>query len=571
MTLQNQYLMVGQSAKNRLFGIAPFRRTISRRTMNSMAANNNRNASPMQMLISRKFNMSNSRLAVIIVGFITLAVGIILSSIPWLDYIIMKQLRIINGTLSYHYWHKPGVLRLTKVFIFNMTNPDGFLNNGEKPRLMEIGPFIYKESMEKVNVQFYDNGTVSFQHNKVLQFVPHMSVPDAETLKLVVPNIPLLTLTTQANSLNVVLRKGISLFLKMTGMQPFKTVTIKEFIFGYDDTLTSLANQYFPEGKRPPKKMGLFLLRNGTLTDKASIFTGVDGMSNFGYMDRLNGLDHLPYWDGECSSIQASEGSFFPPREQTKSDLVYLFDKDLCRSWPLKYREMAKKDGIDVGIYTPAEHMFDPSDPDYETCYCTSDEGCPVKGVQSISPCQFGAPIYISLPHFYNGDQSLLDAVEGLNPNKEKHETFLKIQPRLGVPLEARARVQINLKVEQSSIAAVRQFPSIMYPVMWLEEGVDELPPHLIRWIFMATTFADKYCPIITYGVIVLGILVLIFVFVRTYQNMVFTVENLERGKRTLKRGSSFIVNGQHKLMVMRESYSLLNNPIAETTDGGSS
>lgn len=87
----------------------------------------------------------------------------------------------------------------------------------------------------------------------------------------------------------------------------------------------------------------------------------------------------------------------------------------------------------------------------------------------------------------------------------------------------------------------------------------------------MATTFADKYCPIITYGVIVLGILVLIFVFVRTYQNMVFTVENLERGKRTLKRGSSFIVNGQHKLMVMRESYSLLNNPIAETTDGGSS
>lgn len=58
--------------------------------------------------------------------------------------LLFQNLKLWNGTLSYHYWQKPGVLRLTKVFIFNVTNPDGFLHNGEKPKLQEIGPFVYK-------------------------------------------------------------------------------------------------------------------------------------------------------------------------------------------------------------------------------------------------------------------------------------------------------------------------------------------------------------------------------------------------------------------------------------------
>jgi len=39
------------------------------------------------------------------------------------------------------------------------------------------------------------------------------------------------------------------------------------------------------------------------------------------------------------------------------------------------------------------------------------------------------APVYLSYPHFYNADQKLLEDVEGLLPDKEKHETFFKIQP----------------------------------------------------------------------------------------------------------------------------------------------
>jgi hypothetical protein len=44
-------------------------------------------------------------------------------------------------------------------------------------------------------------------------------------------------------------------------------------------------------------------------------------------------------------------------------------------------------------------------------------------------PAHTGAPAYLSFPHFYQADPALLDAVEGLKPEKEKHQTYFLIQP----------------------------------------------------------------------------------------------------------------------------------------------
>lgn len=45
--------------------------------------------------------------------------------------------------------------------------------------------------MEKVNVKFHENNyTVSYQHKKILQFVPELSI-DKNT-PIVTPNIPML-------------------------------------------------------------------------------------------------------------------------------------------------------------------------------------------------------------------------------------------------------------------------------------------------------------------------------------------------------------------------------------------
>lgn len=69
-------------------------------------------------------------------------------------------------------------------------------------------------------------------------------------------------------------------------------------------------------------------------------------MDKFGYLDQLNGMDSLPFWDSEpCTNITASEGSFFPPREYTNTDMRYVYDKDLCRIIPLEFRNNIYKDG----------------------------------------------------------------------------------------------------------------------------------------------------------------------------------------------------------------------------------
>lgn len=46
--------------------------------------------------------------------------------------------------------------------------------------------------MEKVNIRFNNNGTVTYQHKKILEFMPDLSIIQNDNIKLTVPNIPLL-------------------------------------------------------------------------------------------------------------------------------------------------------------------------------------------------------------------------------------------------------------------------------------------------------------------------------------------------------------------------------------------
>ncbi|CAH2988244.1 unnamed protein product [Chilo suppressalis] len=545
-----QYLAVSQSARSRLFGL-PGDKTL-----------------PLNMLISQQGKINRGRLAVITFSIFTVALGIILSFVPWLDYIIFRELKIWNGSLSYSYWQRPGVTRLTKVYIFNVTNPHGFLEQGEKPKLVEVGPFVYREDMEKVNIKFHDNDTVTFQHNKILRFVPELSVDKDQ--KLVVPNIPLLTVTSfspnLAGFLFNLLVSGLAITYKDRA-KPFVEVTAEELVFGYDDPLVTLAHYFYPKGKRPNSQMGLLLARNGTLEEVSTIYTGQKSMDRFGYIDKINGLDHLPHWrDRPCNDIRASEGSFYPPRAVTKSDMVYVYDKDLCRILPLQYRKDIYKDGIQTGLYTPPSSTLENAyiNPDNK-CYCDG-ETCPPRGLQNISPCQYNAPVYLSYPHFFDAEPTLLDSFEGLKPDKKKHETYFMIQPKLGVPLEGFVRVQLNLKVDRApdiGINSINKFPDIIFPVMWVEEGIHEVTTPIWRWIYLATTVGPVAAPLLSYSMIILGLLVLIVMFIKAYKSFVLgqnSMEIVEIGRETLRRRSTIIIHESQRILSGREaSYKLLN------------
>lgn len=533
---------VGQSARNRLMGLAP-RISGDRRL-------------PLNMMISQQGKINHGRVAVIMFSICTVVLGVILSFVPWLDYIIFRELRLWNGSISYSYWQKPGITRLTKVYIFNVTNPQGFLENGEKPKLVEVGPFVYREDMEKVNIKFHDNDTVTFQHNKILRFVPELSVDKNQ--KLVVPNIPLLTVTSfspnLAGWLFNLLVSGLAVTYKDRA-KPFVQVTAEELVFGYNDPLVTLAHYFYPKGKRPNSQMGLLLARNGTLDEVSTIYAG-QTMNRFGYLDKVNGMDHLPHWsERPCNDIRASEGSFFPPRSVTNEDVVQIYDKDLCRIVPMQYRKDVYKEGILAGLYTPLNSTFECADkfPDNK-CYCRGEK-CPPRGLQNISPCQYNAPVYLSYPHFYDADPSLLEKIDGLKPDKEKHETYFMIQPKLGVPLEGWVRVQLNMKVDRAPnirINNVNNFPDMMFPVMWLEEGIPGLTTPIYRWIYLATVVGPIAGPVLTYSMVIIGLSVLSLVFLKAYKNLVIgqkSIEIIEIGRETLRRSSTVIINGSHRML----------------------
>jgi scavenger receptor class B, member 1 len=81
----------------------------------------------------------------------------------------------------------------------------------------------------------------------------------------------------------------------------------------------------------------------------------------------------------------------------------------------------------------------------------------------------------------------------------------------------------------------------------------------------LGTVFAPTAIPLAAYGMIVGGAFTIIFVFVHAYKNFVFatdpTVELLEMGRRSLRRGSSLLINGQHRILAHRDSYHLLKTP----------
>lgn len=63
----------------------------------------------------------------------------------------------------------------------------------------------------------------------------------------------------------------------------------------------------------------------------------------------------------------------------------------------------------------------------------------------------------------------------------------------MGTNLRARARVQINLAVSQViDIKQVANFPDIIFPILWFEEGIDGLPDEVTNLMLLATQVPPK-------------------------------------------------------------------------------
>lgn len=422
-------------------------------------------------------------------GILLLVVGILVVfyAESLVNALISRMLAFSETSDTFKSYRTPPIEIRTKVYFFNLTNRNEFVNGSQKPHFQEVGPYVVAERWERQNVTFYDNGTVSSRLHRTLRFAREYSV-GGESDIIVTLNVPYASSLLQAiqGKQNAA---QMNVLLNVLKQYPTVRRTVNDLVFGYEDPLLQIAQTTGPPGQSMPfTKFGFFVGKNNSVDPPLLVNTGVSDWRRTGVIERFDGSPYLTFWNSNsCNRVNGSDGSLFPPG-LTPNSSVYLFARDMCRSLLLEYERTARHDGVETLRFTPPEDIFDPpEDRPENTCFCVDGPPCAPRGLFNISQCQYGSPTYISFPHFYLADPSLLDDLVGLEPNKSKHQFYIDIVSRLGIAMNAKIRMQINFHLQpHPTIVSSRNLPTMYFPVFWMEAGVDQLPDEVVSLVHQA-------------------------------------------------------------------------------------
>lgn len=109
----------------------------------------------------------------------------------------------------------------------------------------------------------------------------------------------------------------------------------------------------------------------------------------------------------------------------------------------------------------------------------------------------------------------------------------------MGTTLRARARVQINLAVSQVfDIKQVANFPDIIFPILWFEEGIDSLPDEITDLMNFAATVPPKIRVILIIVFFAIGALLLLI-------SVFCLIRNSHRQSTLHLEGSNYLATAQ--------------------------
>ncbi|KZC14662.1 Protein croquemort, partial [Dufourea novaeangliae] len=427
---------------------------------------------------------------------------------------IRQEVPLTPTSKAFSVWNDTSSLppMYMKIHFFNWTNPEELTVSGKKPILEELGPYVFREIRQKANVTFHpENNTVSYLLRRWWFFEPELtngSLSDPITQL----NTVAISAKHKTRYWDNVLQSTLSFML--TSSKVHTTKTVNELLFaGYDDSLIKLGRVAAMGEDIPPfDKFGWFYMRNGsTLFDgHFNMDTGVHDISQFGVLRKWNYKDTTKFFKSPCNVVEGSAGEFWPPYRQ--KDEITLFSGDLCRPLTYEYAESTYHMGLEGYRYilsektlgnntrrrypheqakyfeqtTTTEDFFEAEhsaevtdtpegDPDVVNignCYCNGK--CTPVGLMNVSACRYGAPVFVSLPHFNRADPSLGEKVIGLEPDEEKHDFSITLEPTTGIPLKVSARLQVNVLLESSkTVSLFKDVPTIYFPVMWFTLEVE--------------------------------------------------------------------------------------------------
>lgn len=455
---------------------------------------------------------------------------------------IKANLPIINGTEAYTRYTQSSVPMHVKMYMFNVTNPDEVMK-GAKPVLNQIGPFSFTERRKKDVIKISPNNhTLDYKLYRTYFFNETDSVPLDSIVTL--PNAPAFSALFGAEE------KAID---EESAANP--VAVISDYLVNETIYITRSANDWLFKGVKlnwldqlnedgitfddqpPDNKFGFYYKKNGTWDQKAdgimTVSTGADGdFANIGRVMKWNGKTEVSFWRGKsCNTVRGTDGQFFHPFVQ-KDEKLEIFAPDLCRTLNIEYIKTTSIRSIELYRFGITSSFFKPIDYNEETkCYCVKrsheakQKFCKLSGVIDVSSCR-KKPIVLSTPHFYNGDQTLREAVEGLAPSAANHDTFIDVEPMSGAVLRVRRRLQLNVEMAPSEGFEASQVlkERIIHPFAWLDQSVT-ITDELAQKLESKLTKKVRMVKILCYAALIAGPIILV-------ATLIFILRDIREEKR---------------------------------------
>lgn len=455
---------------------------------------------------------------------IALAISCVLLGLVGLTYlafdpivrtIILNKLVLTNTSETFFLWENPPIIPHLKVYFFNLTNPDEVFNGISAPRLVEVGPYTYHQKWIKQNISWHTNGTISFKTRKVFTYIQSLSCSTCNEAEdnITTLNVPAIAAYHQMRDNNYFSRLALSQVMAAMDYKPWVVKHPKELIWGYDEKLFTFA-KWFAEPP-PFEQFGFFFKQksSGKHLGHYSMYTGEKNPYNLSNIALFNGHQKLNFWKTDkCNQVRGSDGSSFHPYIG-KKDTLWFFNDQMCRALPLVFDRQISQQGLPGLRFKPRADVFMSSTKFPENTCFESPGLVKGDGIFDMTGCQYNTPIVLSFPHFLDAEDKFKNAVKGLNPDRNVHGFYFDIQSVTGTTMSAKARIQINLSVKRSDgFNHISKIKDTIVPILWFEEGIDELGPDIIDLLKQAAVDPIMYKQSILYCLIGVGSVLLLLI-----------------------------------------------------------
>lgn len=388
---------------------------------------------------------------------------------------IKKHLVLENGTDAFNNWVKPPVPVLFHIYVFDVVNSLEVLQTQAPPVVIEKGPYVYRLPVEKQDITFHANDTVSFRQPEAYIFAEDLSVgPETETFTSL--NELFFIIANSVRHQPAMVQTAVSDLFEALGDEAFVTRSVGDIWWGYDDVALKEIKDLLERlhvNMTIPSKFGFNMDKNNTDGGIFNVYSGKSGnLDNFEVIDRWNGLRKLSVWNSDYANrIVGTDSSSQPPPLQKNKNLSF-FDSHLQRTLNLIYTKPTQVKGVDAYHYAVPFSDFASAQENPENAgFCTPDvQHCLPSGAFNMSVLSQGVPLALSLPHFVGGDELYQRQVRGMRPSPEKHQPFFEYHPLTGVNMRSARRYQINMHIFPiQHFPAFSKIPDVFLPIIWID------------------------------------------------------------------------------------------------------